>query len=395
MMAARSCIVPLLLASACATVPPSDLPRLSREPIELCRAGRAESVTLHYLGAGGLVIRVGDEAIMTAPFYSNPGFLRVGLGLPIAPDLARIPERPCALDGARVSALLVGHGHYDHLMDVPHVIEKWKLGRVPVYGSRTVANVLAAARPRVAAVNVDADAGDASRPGSWLPREGGTRFRIMALRSEHAPHFFGIKLFRGHVDAPLTEPPGSAYGWREGQTYAYLVDVLAEDGRTVLLRVHYQDSAANPGIGLPPPDVLADRKVDLVVFCAASFAEVEDHPRAILTALDPRYALAAHWEDFSSASSHAPGVVSHTNLGKLLQQLRDRLGPDQFGVPRPGDRVRFSVCGTGLSGDGVSSPSPYAAGRQLTPPPATPRSRAARWRRRSGAARSAPSARAP
>jgi mRNA degradation ribonuclease J1/J2 len=53
---------------------------------------------------------------------SNSSFLRVGLGLTIGPDDERIPARPPLLDGARVTGVLVGHAHYDHLMDVPSVL---------------------------------------------------------------------------------------------------------------------------------------------------------------------------------------------------------------------------------------------------------------------------------
>jgi hypothetical protein len=342
MRARAHAIVLAVFVSACATVPPADLPRLPREPIDLCMGGGArDTVELAYLGAGGFAIRAGDEAILTAPFFSNPGFLRVGLGFPIAPDLGRIPERPCLLEGARVSALLVGHAHYDHLMDVPAVLRKWGLADPVVYGSLTAANLLAAASLDV--TTVDADAGDRSQRGRWL-EPSGSRFRVMALRSEHAPHAPGIRLFQGRVDAPLRETPRSAYGWKEGQTYAYLVDVLANDGQTVLMRIHYQDAASNPEIGWPPADVLAERKVDLVIFCAASFELVTEHPEAILRTLDPRYALAAHWENFFSAPSPTPGVVPLTDLPELLSRLRTVRGPDGFGVPRPGDRLRFNVC---------------------------------------------------
>lgn len=50
--------------------------------------------------------------------------------------------------------------------------------------------------------------------------------RFMAVRSEHAPHFLGIKMFSGSVDDDLEHLPRTAYGWKEGQTFAFLIHFL-------------------------------------------------------------------------------------------------------------------------------------------------------------------------
>lgn len=334
------------LALACAAAPPADLPAPPPEPIEACAgAGEAREVTVEYLGAGGLAIAYAGEALLTAPFYSNPSFLRVGLGLSLAPDPERIPERPALLDGARVAGVLVGHAHYDHAMDVPAVLAKWGLAGVPVFGSRTAVHLLRAAAPGVAAAPVEPFAGERAAPGRWLAPQAGSRFRVMPLRSEHAPHAWpGIKLFSGHVEEPLASPPRSAYAWKEGQTHAFLIDVMPRAGERPLLRIHYHDAASNPGIGWPPPALLAERGVDLVVFCAASFALVRDHPAALLRELAPRHALAVHWEDFSRDPREPLRVVPLTDLPELLERLASALPPGRFSVPRPGARIRFRVC---------------------------------------------------
>jgi hypothetical protein len=335
------------LALACATLPPADLPAPPAEPIDACQgAGGTGEVTVAYLRAGGLAILHEGEALLTAPFYSNPGFARVGLGLGIAPDRERIPERPALLDGARIAGVLIGHAHYDHAMDVPALLEEWGLAGAPVYGSRTAANLLRAVG--VEATPVEPWAGDRAAPGRWLAPRPGSRFRVMPLRSEHAPHAWpGIKLFGGHVEEPPASRPRSAYGWKEGQTYAFLIDVLADDGETPLLRIHYQDAASNPELGWPPRELLAERRVDLALFCAASFSLVREHPQAILRELEPRHAMAAHWEDFSRDPGRPLRVVPLTDLPDLIERLRDTLPAGRFSVPTPGAQARFRVCEPG------------------------------------------------
>jgi hypothetical protein len=40
-----------------------------------CGPGSGPPIELIYLGAGGFLMRRGHQAIMTAPFYSNPGLV--------------------------------------------------------------------------------------------------------------------------------------------------------------------------------------------------------------------------------------------------------------------------------------------------------------------------------
>lgn len=343
---------PAVLALACSTMPPKDMPAPPAAPIDACERGSVrEEVTIEYLGAGGFAIRLGDQALLTAPFYSNPSFLRVGLGLPIAPNLERIPDRPPLLESANVVGVLVGHAHYDHLMDVPAVLQKWGLASVPVYGDETALHLLANDEWTGPAFPVNDSGGTWRRRGTWLhpPAPAGqqpplSRFRVMPLLSEHAPHMaFGIKLFQGHVE-PGVDRPRDAYDWKEGQTWGFLIDVLADDGATPLLRIHYQDSASNPELGWPPRELLVERRVDLALFCAASFALVREHPQAILRELEPRHALAAHWEDFSRDPEAPPRVVPLTDMRELLARLRSTLTAGRFSVPMRGAQLRFAVC---------------------------------------------------
>src|SRR5262249_48777822 len=162
-----------------------------------CGADPGAELELSYLGAGGFLMRWRGHAIMTAPFYSNPGLLQVGLGLPITPNTERIDRHLPPLDD--VEAILVGHAHYDHLMDAVYVAEA-HAPRAVFYGNDTMAHILAS-RPRLhgRVVALDTQAGDWWQAGGWQ-YVADRSIRFMALRSEHAPHFLGIKMFGGSVD---------------------------------------------------------------------------------------------------------------------------------------------------------------------------------------------------
>ena len=82
-------------------------------------------VKLVYLGVGGWLVHRGGLVILFAPLFSNPSLTRAGFSR-IVPDTVRIEHAldSLAVDLSEVSLILSGHGHYDHLMDVPYVMPR-------------------------------------------------------------------------------------------------------------------------------------------------------------------------------------------------------------------------------------------------------------------------------
>lgn len=308
-----------------------------------CSGNERDAVELTYLGAGGFLIRHKGHAIMTAPFYSNPGVLRSLLGFPISPDTTRIKDLLPPVDD--VEAILVGHAHFDHLMDAIYIAETTAT-RATFYGSDTMARIVRARPPLQARVeSLEPIAGDSSTPGKWKRLAGGT-MRVMALRSEHAPQFLGVKLFSGTVDHDLTELPRNAYGWKEGQTLAFLIDVLGADGAPVL-RFHYQDAASTPPLGFPPamegPD---SRPVVVALLCVASFDEIpqQRYPKELIDKLQPRHVVLAHWENFFSRKL-PPAPLPFLDTRDFSARLTAALPPGaQWHTPVPGQALlRFCL----------------------------------------------------
>ena len=326
-------VIPLTVAvlSCVGTVPPETF---TDGTITLACCGHAdEPVRLAFLGVGGWLIEKGEAAVLTAPLFSNPRLATVGLGQ-IETDPDRV-ERHLP-DISHVSAILVGHGHYDHLMDVPYVA-RHRAPPAVVYGNRTVAHQLAPFElgPGRVRVIVESELGDVERPGAWI--DVGPRVRIMPLRSSHAPHLAGILLYDGVRTLDMDRVPRAAAEWLAGETVAFLVDLMNHDG-SVGLRVYYQDAVAAPPLGLVPQ--LADSlDVDVAIIVPATYAEVDWHPEALIESARPRLVLLSHWEDFFQAPSLPPDPVSFTRLPEFISRL-DRAVSEgtQWHLPLPGAR---------------------------------------------------------
>lgn len=333
----------LLLAAATGAALPRSAP--AAHPARTC-APCADSVEVTYLGVGGWLIRRGPDAVMTAPFFSTPRLSAVGFGRPIGPDTARIDERMGALvpEATGIRAVLVGHSHYDHLMDVPYVARRYLPG-VPVYGNAAMLRLLARdpVYPRLA--SVEEDAGTYEAPGRWIYPHPDSTVRFMALRSGHAPHALGVKVFRRRQRGERDALPSNAWEWAEGEVFAFVVDFLDGPGGRVAYRVHFQDAASEAPQGFPPPWPAGDTaRFDLAIVCAGSFREAGDYPRGIVGALRPREVLVGHWEDFFRPQTMALRLIPRTDTTELLRRVDAALPADaRRAVPRPGATLRFAV----------------------------------------------------
>ncbi len=315
-------------------------------PVDFGSGECSAAFQLRYLGAGGFLIRSQEAVLLTAPFFSNPSLWRVLVGR-ISADPEQIDRalQPLHDTLAAVEAILVGHAHYDHLMDLPYLATRYA-PKARIFGSQTAVNTLAEALDPQRLVSVEDQAGTSRQPGQWQWTNGG-RIRFMALESAHAPHFGGWKFFSGHYDRELSAPPTRASGWREGQTLSYLVDFLGPEGQ-VEFRLYYQDAASTPPAGFPPAfDQAADQqRVDVAILCASGYEQVENYPEGIAQHLNPRTVVLAHWEDFFSPLPEAPlqlRRVPRLDLQRLVRRLERVLAPDtRIELPAPGTWMCFT-----------------------------------------------------
>src|SRR5919197_3962825 len=80
-------------------------------------------VRVTYLGTNGYQFEFDGHALLVDPYFSRVDLLSIALGSRLQPDMHRVAEGIRHI-APRVDAILVTHGHFDHLLDAPIIMAR-------------------------------------------------------------------------------------------------------------------------------------------------------------------------------------------------------------------------------------------------------------------------------
>jgi L-ascorbate metabolism protein UlaG (beta-lactamase superfamily) len=252
------------------------------------RAPPGNGVRITYFGTNGYQFESGGDALLVDPYFSRINLSRIALGMPIQPDINRVDDGMKHI-ASGVEAVLMTHGHFDHLLDVPVVIRKT---RARVIASSTAVKLVK--RGGVSATNCEAvKGGDTRRIGSW---------KIHVLPATHDRLFGKVPFIRERRGAG---PPQRAGDWVCGEPLSFLIEI---DGQRIFI-----DSGGTTA-RLPP-----NKHVDLAILGAA-LPDSRERFAAAVARLQPRYVLPSHQDNFFRPLSAGFQFGSLTDFPRLVRE---------------------------------------------------------------------------
>jgi L-ascorbate metabolism protein UlaG (beta-lactamase superfamily) len=224
-----------------------------------------KGVRVTYLGTNAYLLESRDATLLVDPYFSRVSLFRVALNLPVASrrDLIErwLPVR-------KIDAILVTHGHVDHLLDASEI--------VMLTGAKLIASP----------TSIRLACSDGLPRQSCIPVIGGDTVRLHGM----TVRVLGVKHDRLFCcvpfDGPVRRyPPRSAGDWVCGEPLAFLIEM---GGRRI-----YIESGGQPDGG----PRLSPGRIDLAILGVALPDSRRRFPQT-LERLRPRYVLPSHQDNF-------------------------------------------------------------------------------------------------
>lgn len=244
---------------------------------------------LEWLGTAGFRLTAEGTTLLVDPYVSRPSVRKVALDRRLQSSTALVDRHV-----PRADAVLVGHTHFDHALDVPTIARR---DGCAVYGSRSLRHLMGLHGLAAAAVEVE----------PHQPYEIGP-FTVRFVPSRHSKLLAGLAVPSGgeltcdHLD----HLNGRAYNC--GQVWGISIDVAG-------LTLYHQGSA----------DLIDDerlpRGVDVFLCGIAGRAFARGYLRRILTRLEPAVVVPQHWDDFLAPLDGPLGFSLNVNLHRIPDEV--------------------------------------------------------------------------
>ncbi len=237
---------------------------------------------IRWLGVAGIELRANGQILVIDPFVTRPPLRRMWWGR------VRSDAKLAARTVPQADFILVTHAHWDHVMDVPAVMEQT---RATAYGSPNTFRLLSlfeVEKERIREIKV----GDKLTLG---------RFQVGVIQAEH-----GLVLGRHFATgllAPNLQPPLRMRDYRMDVCFSFLIEV---DG------LRFLDWSSECVDAAPPADVLFVKPL-----------REQTYYETLLGLVQPRVVIPIHWDNF---------------MRPLSQPLRPMLKPPRLAFP-PFERV--------------------------------------------------------
>jgi L-ascorbate metabolism protein UlaG (beta-lactamase superfamily) len=261
-------------------------------PDALRPPGGDDGVRVQWLGTAGFAIESGGFVILIDPYVTRASLL--SLVAPLRSDLGAIARHT-----PRADAIIVGHTHFDHALDVPAIARRTG---AKVFGSRSAAMLCKASGLPEDRVDV-VERASGSAP---VDREIGP-FQLRFIPSAHSRFFFGRMPSAGEI-TDCDEVPGRAGEYKCGAVFGVEIRVA---GRTL----YHMGSAELVEANIPPANV------DLLLMCVAGWTSSRDLPERAAHRIAPGAVLLSHWDNFLRPIDLPARPLPAMQLPRLVDRL--------------------------------------------------------------------------
>ena len=263
-------------------------------------------INVKWTGAAGLEFCYDGGTVLVDPYYSRISKFRMFFGK-VAPD-ADLIKNVC-LDTGKVNAVIVGHSHFDHVMDIPCFAEYLDCMLI---GNDSLSALMErhgmSERVFVCKGRETVKIDDA--------------VSVKMIPSEHGRVVLGRVPFSGEISRVGTLPM-KASDYRHGTVFAPLLNIA---GKTFL---HLGSSGY---IG----HELEGCSCDVLFLCVPGWKKTKDYPERVLELTTPECVVLFHYDDFFKKYNGRTDKLKFLDMETMVSRIKehspgvDIITPDLF-----------------------------------------------------------------
>ncbi len=254
-------------------------------------AGRAP-IRVTWLGTAGFAIEHDGFVVLIDPYVTRASMLSC-VRAPLRSDEERVRRH-----APKADAIVAGHTHFDHVLDVPSIALQTG---AKVFGSRSCARLCrlsGVAEERI----VDVEEGSRREP----MRVDVGPFELRFVPSVHSAFALGRIPWPGDI-SDCEQVPLRTSHYRCGAVFG--VDIRVAGKRI------YHLGSADLLDGMP------ERGADLLLMCVAGWTTTARFAPRVMGALRPGAILLSHWDDFFSPIERTAKALPAMQMPRLVDRL--------------------------------------------------------------------------
>lgn len=277
---------------------------------------------LSFYGVGCFGFRYNGVQVLTDPFFTYLPLRTVAVGK-VLPDPEQVD--PYLDNFTDVKAMLVGHAHYDHNLDLPYIAKTLNEDCF-VLGSKTLRHTFAPNNLPTPFVDMNDKVASKTKLGQWWVHPS-KKFRVLPIVSAHPNQYLFFHLYKEEVNADRTTIPSKVHHYQEGMTFAFLLDFFPEDANAdnakPSVRIYIQSSSTGFPMGAFPKEILEEKEIDvacLAMDCANLKMKGET---TVIDEYPAKTTFFCHYEDFFRRKDQVPREIVKVDLPAAKEFFSD------------------------------------------------------------------------
>ena len=277
----------------------------------ITKSTHQHKIAISYFGCAGFMITYNNESILCDPFISNPNFINFGKKYTAWTSI--FPKKTLS----QINMVTISHGHYDHCYDAKELtpfIEK----NSKIIADNSVLNQLSSAfkQKEIEEINLNYN-----KEQAWMYNKDST-FRVFPIQSVHSPHIGTLEFFKGAYPTKLSQLPNTAWRWKKGEVFSYLIDIIKHD--SVLYRIALiNGNLSNIGVvALQKQSKQRTADLQLQIFWKEKL--VTENMLQVMNITHPKEIILHHWNNFFVSFDEPIQYLRDAHLPEVLKKYNDQ-----------------------------------------------------------------------